>query len=156
MSRSVMRGVPYSREIMTAELVAAPVWGTGAARGQPTSLFFFFGEGASEVLCRSGFADRLEDRGGQRVGGGLAGPHDVLKVWVEALAFADRHFHEVVELLGLESLGAAQRDGVAEHWQAFLGPDVEMAEPHFFVDQGQQPVDLAVPFVGDADVVGAG
>src|SRR6185503_18444030 len=104
----------------------------------------FLAEGASESPSRSGLADRLEDRGGQRVGGGLAGPHDVLKGGIKALAFADRDFDQVVELLGLEAFGAPQRDGVPEHWQALLAPEIEVAEPQLLVDQGQQPVDVGM------------
>src|SRR5205807_10116200 len=94
------------------------------------TLVMFLGEGTSESPVRSGFADRLEDRGGQRVGGRLAGPHDVLKGGIKTFAFGDRNFNEIIELLGAQAFGATQRDGVAKHRQAFLGPEVEMAEPH--------------------------
>src|SRR5882757_10280569 len=78
----------------------------------------FYERGRRTVLFRSGFADRLENRGGERVGGRLAGPHDVLKGGVEAFAFADRDLDQVVQLLGHEARGAAQWDSVAEHRQA--------------------------------------
>src|SRR4051794_3486175 len=101
---------PYNRDGGRAKIGAAP--GLDRRRwGLPTfDVVMFLGEGASESPSRSGFADRLEDRGGQRVGGRLAGPYDVLKGRVEALAFADRHFDQVVELLGLEAFGAPKRD----------------------------------------------
>src|SRR6187551_3543753 len=101
---------PYSRAVGPAKIGAAPVGGTGAAGDFPTDVVItFLAEGASESPSRSGLADRLEDRGGQRVGGGLAGPHDVLKSGIEALALVDRDFDQVVELLGLEAVRAPQR-----------------------------------------------
>src|SRR6266851_7792051 len=106
---------------MVARIGAAPVWETGAAGDNPTYRGFivFLGEGASDVLLgqwpgRSGFADRLEDRGGQRVGGALASPHDILKGGVEALAFGDRDLDQVIQLLGAQALGAPERDGEEE------------------------------------------
>jgi hypothetical protein len=43
-----------------------------------------------------------------------------------------------------------------KHRQAFLAPQVEVAEPHLLVDQGEQPMDVRVALGRDADVVGAG
>jgi len=64
---------------------------------------------------------------------------NILKGGIEALAFGDRHLDEVVELLGAEALGAAQRDGVAKHRQPFLGPQIEVAEPHLLVISASRP-----------------
>src|SRR5580698_5934347 len=147
--------------------IVTPKWSPESSRrrsGGPAPLgiiqlerfLVLFGEGASDHPSRSGFADRLEDRGGQRVGGRLAGPHDVLKGRIEAFAFADRDLDQVVQLLGLEAFGAAQRDGVPEHRQAFLGPEVEVAEPHLLVDQSQQAVNVGMTLARDAYVIGAG
>ena len=70
--------------------------------------------------------------------GGLAGPDHELEGREIALAGIERGDEQRLALPagGLDAAGQHQR--VAEHHHAFLGPQVEMADPQLLVDQRDQ------------------
>src|SRR5215468_1100502 len=152
-------GRSYNRESPLQNGRGAGLWVDRRRYGtiRTTETYVVVGRGGvGRSFLKSGLADRLENGGGQRLGRALAGPHHVLEGGIEALAFADRHLDEVIELLGREPRRAAQGDGMAEHRQAFLGPQIEVPQPHLLVDQGQQDVNVVLALARDAHVVGTG
>ncbi len=76
---------------------------------------------------RSGLALGLDERGGDRFLGGLAGPEDELEDRVEALAFLDRRLDQGLGMLEGEDSAflALEQGGVAEEDQAGRGPELK-------------------------------
>src|SRR5262249_57415320 len=64
------------------------------------------------LVMRSCLADGFEQRGGDRLFGGLTAPGHELEGGVEALAFGERDVDHVFELLDAGALRAAQQHGV--------------------------------------------
>src|SRR5512134_2728415 len=66
------------------------------------------------LVMGSCLADGFQQRGGDRLFGGLTAPGDELEGGVEAFAFGERDIDHVLELLDAGALCAAQEHGVAE------------------------------------------
>ena len=88
-------------------------------------------------------ADGFDHGGGDGLGGALAASDQMLESRVEALALADRHFENILDLFPGQAAGAAQRHGMAVHGKALVGPQAKMAEPHAVVDQRQKLINPA-------------
>ncbi len=73
-----------------------------------------------------------------------------------ALAGVERGAEQRLALLagGFDAAGQHQR--VAEHHDAFVGPEIEMADPQLLVDQRDQSLNFGAPALRHLEIEGAG